>query len=119
MNTVVCEALDRLPRHSEFVLAKPNGRPYHAVRGFRAACQRVGLTDVTPHTTRHTFATRLIERGTDLRTVQELGGWNTLELLQRYGHVSPSRKADVVEALASHFTTEFTTVEKQRNAKTA
>ena len=31
----VREALDRLPRHGEFVFAKPNGTPYHAVRGLR------------------------------------------------------------------------------------
>jgi len=99
MNSLVREALDRLPKISEFVFAKPNGKPYHAVRGLRAACQRAGLTDVTPHTTRHTFATRLIESGVDLRTVQELGGWNSLSLLQRYGHVSPSRKAEAVERL--------------------
>src|SRR5207249_4325035 len=76
MNALAREALERLPTTSEFVFAKPNGKPYHAVRGFRAACRQAGLTDVTPHTLRHTFATRLIEYGVDLRTVQELGGWN-------------------------------------------
>lgn len=109
MNSAVREALNRLPRRSEFVFAKPNETPYHAVRGFRAACRRAGLQDVTPHTTRHTFATRLIENGVDLRTVQELGGWNSLSLLQRYGHVSPSRKAEAVEGLVRDEKENFTT----------
>ena len=112
-------ALNRLPKRSEFVFAKPNGKPYHAIRGFHEACQRAGLTGVTPHTTRHSFATRLVENGEDLRTVQELGGWATLSLVQRYAHVSPGRKADAVERLVSNSITLFTTPERQRIESTA
>jgi hypothetical protein len=43
LNSVILTALSRLPKRSEFVFAKPNGKPYHAIRGFRAACQRAGL----------------------------------------------------------------------------
>ena len=119
LNSVVLRALTGLPRISDFVFAKPNGKPYHAIRGFRAACQRAGLTRVTPHTLRHTFATRLVENGVDLRTVQELGGWATLSLIQRYAHVSPSRKAEAVEGLVRNSTTLFTTQEIQRIGSTA
>ena len=119
LNSVMLAALSRLPRISEFVFAKPNGKPYHAIRGFRAACDRAGLTGVTPHSTRHTFATRLVENGVDLRTVQELGGWATLSLIQRYAHVSPSRKVEAVEGLVKNFTTSFTTPERQRMGSTA
>jgi len=114
LNSVMLAVLNRLPKISEFVFAKPNGKPYHAIRGFRAACQRAGLTGVTPHSTRHTFATRLVENGVDLRTVQELGGWATLSLIQRYAHVSPSRKVEAVEGLARHSPTLFTTAENSR-----
>ncbi|OAI49304.1 hypothetical protein AYO43_03115 [Nitrospira sp. SCGC AG-212-E16] len=119
LNSVVLAARNRLPRTSEFVFAKPNGTPYHAIRGFRAACERAGLIGVTPHMTRHTFATRLVENGVDLRTVQELGRWATLSLVQRYAHVSPSRKADAVEGLVRHSTTEFTTPEIRRISQSA
>lgn len=50
LNSVILAALTRLPQISDFVFAKPTGKPYHAIRGFRAACQRAGLTGVTPHT---------------------------------------------------------------------
>ncbi len=119
LNSVMLDALSRLPKRSEFVFAKGTGKPYHAIRGFHAACQRAGLTGVTPHTMRHSFATRLVENGVDLRTVQELGGWATLSLVQRYAHVSPSRKADAVEGLVRNSTTLFTTPERQRIGNTA
>ena len=119
LNSVILDALARLPKRSEFVFAKPNGTPYHAIRGFREACRRAELTNVTPHSTRHTFATRLVENGVDLRTVQELGGWATLSQLQRYAHVSPSRKAEAVEGLVQNFTTLFTTAESKRIVSTA
>jgi site-specific recombinase XerD len=62
-----------------------------------------GLEGVTPHTTRHSFATRLIAGGVDLRTVQELGGWSRLRMLERYGHVALTRKAQAVEQLVEEF----------------
>jgi len=119
LNSVILDALNRLPKRSEFVFAKGTGKPYHAIRGFRAACQRADLTGVTPHTTRHSFATRLVENGVDLRTVQELGGWATLSLVQRYAHVSPSRKADAVEGLVRNSTTGITTPEIRRIGQSA
>lgn len=119
LNSLILDALTRLPRRSEFVFAKPNGKPYHAIRGFREACRRAELTNVTPHSTRHTFATRLVENGVDLRTVQELGGWATLSLVQRYAHVSPSRKAEAVEGLVKNFTTGFTTAGRHPIVNTA
>lgn len=56
---------------SEFVFTTRAGTPYDSVRnGFDSAYTHAGLKGVTPHTTRHTFATRLIASGVDLRTVR-------------------------------------------------
>jgi hypothetical protein len=38
--------------------------------------------------------------GVDLRTIQELGGWRTLSMVQRYAHVAESHKAEALELLA-------------------
>jgi integrase len=57
---------------------------------------------VTPHMLRHTFASLHLARGTNLKWVQEMGGWASAKmLLDVYGHFMPTESAGYADAITA------------------
>lgn len=57
------------------------------------------LLGYTWHSNRHTFASRLVMAGVSLRAVQDLGGWRTSNMVNRYSHLAPEYLREAVERL--------------------
>lgn len=78
----------------------------HAVvRMFADACAKAEIDHgrakggLTFHCLRHTGASRALEAGADVRTVQELGGWSNLRQLTRYTHPTDDAKRRAVNSI--------------------
>lgn len=65
-----------------------------------AVAERAGISRrITPHKLRHSYATTLLQRGADIRQVQELLGHSDLETTSIYLHCDTSRLKGVVDRL--------------------
>lgn len=84
---------------SEYVFINYNGERMTArsvEKIVKSAGQKIGI-DLHPHMLRHTFATDLLNKGADLRMIQELLGHENLDTTQIYTHISNSRIKEVYD----------------------
>ena len=90
-------------KHPERVFTY-EGNPirYVNTKAWRNALKRAGITDFRWHDLRHTWASWLIQNGTPLYDLQEMGGWKSAAMVRRYAHLAPAhmaRHAAVVDGL--------------------
>lgn len=66
------------------------GRPIDQVntKAWRKALKKVGIENFRWHDLRHTWASWHVQAGTPLHVIQELGGWESFEMVRRYAHLS-------------------------------
>ncbi len=75
---------------STYVFVNSRGRPIKDIKDkkWKEITKSADLIGLRFHDLRHNWATKHIEAGTDLLALKELGGWKTLEMVQRYAHPS-------------------------------
>ena len=108
-----------LGKRNEFVFYNPEtGKPFVDLKaGFKLACKKAGVEGVTWHTLRHTFASRLVDRGVDIVTVKELLGHSSLTVTMRYTHTNLDSKRAAVEKLTSQCDKSVTVCTKMQQPK--
>ena len=106
LNTVALAALEKMRGEGAPLGAAPvfpstwSGEALQGSRGwFPTAVEEAKIEGYTWHCNRHTFASRLVMAGVDLRTVAELLGHRTLQMVMRYSHLAPEHQVSAVESL--------------------
>ncbi|TXH06133.1 MAG: site-specific integrase [Nevskiaceae bacterium] len=76
-------------KHPDYVFTY-RGKPvwWVGTKAWRKALQRAGIENFRWHDLRHTWATNHAQSGTPANVLQELGGWESSEMVRRYAHFS-------------------------------
>ena len=121
LNETACQILRKqqgLHKRWVFVHTRPayrsDGTKTAAVRKMRTdsnkawkgALKRAGISNFRFHDLRHTWASWLVQSGVSLLALKEMGGWETLEMVQRYAHLSAghlTEHASKIDAIRVEF----------------
>jgi len=87
--------------HRDFVISYGGKRwkDSFSTRAWYAALKKAGIENFRFHDLRHTWASRLRQKGVPLDVLQELGGWKSPLMVQRYGHLDVEHLHDYAALL--------------------
>ena len=79
------------------------GRPINQAntKAWKGALKRAGIEDFRWHDLRHTWASWLVQNGTPLNVVQEMGAWESEGMVRRYAHLAPAQLAQHAEIVSN------------------
>lgn len=79
------------------------GKPITQVstKAWYATLERAGIADFRWHDLRHTWASWHVQQGTPLYALQELGGWESPEMVRRYAHLAAEHLAPWADRLCA------------------
>jgi integrase len=98
LHPVVRELLMRRPGREGRVWSDYSGTADMS-RRFSITAKEIGKDDVTAHTMRHTFISRLVSKGVPLAEVSKLAGHSKLEMTMRYTHLAESQMQSSIDKL--------------------
>lgn len=92
----------QLGKHREYVFSF-RGRPVRQVstKAWYGALKRAGIEDFRWHDLRHTWASWHVQGGTPMLALQELGGWESAEMVRRYAHLAADHLRPWADRLAA------------------
>jgi integrase/recombinase XerD len=97
----LAELVKKLPRMHALVFPTRTGnRQTHLLRRLKEIAEAAGVTNATLHKFRHTYATRLLESGCDIVTVQKLMGHSDIETTRQYLDPDEKLKRSAVSKLS-------------------
>jgi integrase len=90
-------------RHPSYVFTYKGKRVIQvSTAAWYKALHRAGIDNFRWHDLRHTWASWHVQNGTPLFALQELGGWESAEMVRKYAHLSASHLAVYADKLALH-----------------
>jgi integrase len=100
--TVLRKQLGKHPQRVFTLRGKPIA--WANTLAWRVALRKAGITNFRWHDLRHTWASWLAQNGVPLSEIQEMGGWESHDMVRRYAHLSPANlaaRAQVLDGLLS------------------
>lgn len=103
ISSKMMQVLKNSKNDTEYVfINEETGMPYNDIkRSFHSVLKKADIDDFRFHDFRHTAATRMLEKGADIRTVQEILGHSSVSVTERYTHTNAQNKKSAIELLSS------------------
>ncbi|WP_100137271.1 site-specific integrase [Snodgrassella alvi] len=93
LNDTAINVLTRqLGKHEKYVFVHSRNQPVKSLnyKLWKEALDKAGIEeDFHWHDLRHTWASWLVQNGVSLYALKEMGGWQSLEIVQKYAHLVP------------------------------